>query len=75
MIQTAVADVIRPAVATVQPHDLFAQLIFVLQDVLGDALLLASPFLFFQRSNQGTGIAVIFVQILEALKPCANGSL
>ena len=52
VIQTAVADVVRPAVAAVHPHGLLGEVLFALEDLLRDGLLLCSELRALERGDQ-----------------------
>ena len=75
VIQTAVADVIRPAVAAVHPHGLFGHILLALEDLVHDGLLLGGELGALQQGYQRFGGGGGGVQILVGLQPLGDGRL
>ena len=75
MVQTAVADVVGPAVAAVHPHGLLGHILLALEDLVHDGLLLGRELAILQQRHQRLGSGSGGVQILVGLQPLGNGGL
>ncbi len=76
MIQSAIADVVGPAVAAEKPYHLLAQLILVLQHASA-ASSAASPVreADSRAADQLAGIGIVGIQIVEGGQPSVDGRL
>jgi len=75
VIQSAIADVVGPAVAAEKPYHLLAQLILVLQQLLGQLGSLTGEGGRLQSRRQLAGIGIVGIQIVEGGQPCVDGTL
>ena len=75
VIQTAVADVVRPAVAAVHPHGLLGQILSALEDLVHQLLLLGGELAALQQLHQLLGSGRGRIQIVVSLQPLGDGGL
>ena len=75
MIQTAVADVVGPAVAAVHPHGLLGHIFAALEDLGHHSLLLSAELGALQHGQQLVGSHGGGIQVVIGLQPLGDGGL
>ena len=75
MVQTAVTNIVGPAVAAVHPHGLFGHILPALEDLANHSLLLGAELRALQHGQQLIGSHRGGIQIVVDLQPLGDGCL